>query len=382
MIGLPKTTELGEKGVPDIQDYIEGEKAPRIPEPPPTPPEQEPGGEARRGPATPDEEPGWEEAHRPGPKHKGYMVDPWSIIPAPPDPTFEHEPYEGYRSKEKPLHMQEGGIVPAKNDEGFESTEYPSVDYPIPPLSSPDIPTSVEPAEPKASWEESQYPPSGIGHFAGEYPPLKGDKPSGAKKKAAAPPARRAAPVSGDQFSEDPRYASWYTQMHQWMQKYGSHPAGQQALAKWKEQYGANPFAQQFMAGRAPRASLVSLPQMQAPTSASRATRVGAKEGSYTTQLSPSEESAFQKWVADNKIPWKDDPYADYDMRGFWKAQQSGDTTAVRNAKSGHFPDKWKTPYHKTFSNQSMYATSDAPHWDGNRLIDKDGNVLADETPK
>lgn len=37
---------------------------------------------------------------------------------------------------------------------------------------------------------------------------------------------------------------------------------------------------------------------------------------------------------------------------------------------------------HKTFSNESKYATPDAPHWEGDRLIDKNGRVVADETPK
>lgn len=102
---------------------------------------------------------------------------------------------------------------------------------------------------------------------------------------------------------------------------------------------------------------------------------------SYTTYLTPAEEAQFQSWVKANRIPWQDTPNADYDMRGFWKAQQSGDPNAQRAANL-HFPDTWKTPYHHLFSNESMYATPDAPRWIDNRLIDKSGRVIADETPK
>jgi hypothetical protein len=69
-------------------------------------------------------------------------------------------------------------------------------------------------------------------------------------------------------------------------------------------------------------------------------------------------------------------------MRGFWRAQQQGDPDAVRSAANGHFPDTYKTPYHRTFGNESIYAAPDAPHWEGDKLIDKHGNVLLDETPK
>jgi hypothetical protein len=101
----------------------------------------------------------------------------------------------------------------------------------------------------------------------------------------------------------------------------------------------------------------------------------------YKTPLSPEDELKFQVWVKKNKIPFDDSPQSDYDMRGFWKAQQEGDPDAVRSTKNKHFPDTYKTPFHKTFSNESIYAADNAPHWDGNRLIDVNGNVVADETP-
>lgn len=106
-----------------------------------------------------------------------------------------------------------------------------------------------------------------------------------------------------------------------------------------------------------------------------------AKPGPYTTALPAQQEAGFQSWVKQNKIPWQDSPTADYDMRGYYKAQQAGDPNA-KQAGNMHFPDTYKTPYHATFSNESQYATPDAPRWNGNRLIDKKGNVIADETPQ
>lgn len=104
-----------------------------------------------------------------------------------------------------------------------------------------------------------------------------------------------------------------------------------------------------------------------------------AKPGPYVTKLSPAEEVRFQSWVKQNQIPWRDEARADYDMRGFFHAREQGDPGA-RRARNQHFPDKWKTPYHETFSNESIYAKSDAPHWVGDRLIDKTGKVVKDES--
>lgn len=100
----------------------------------------------------------------------------------------------------------------------------------------------------------------------------------------------------------------------------------------------------------------------------------------YQTVLEPSQEANFQSWVKQNKVPWQDTPTADYDMRGYYKAMQSGDPLA-RQASNMHYPDTYKTPYHKTFSNESKYATQDAPSWQGNRLVDNRGNIVADENP-
>lgn len=111
-----------------------------------------------------------------------------------------------------------------------------------------------------------------------------------------------------------------------------------------------------------------------------------AKPGPYQTTLSPEQEQQFQGWVKQNKVPWKDTPDADYDMRGYYKALQGGDPNAKQQLSGFdgkmHFPDTYKTPFHKTFSNESIYATPNAPRWQGDRLINSAGEVIADETPR
>lgn len=111
-----------------------------------------------------------------------------------------------------------------------------------------------------------------------------------------------------------------------------------------------------------------------------------AKPGPYVTTLSPEDEQAFQNWVTTKKIPFDPSPTADYDMRGYYKAMVAGDQYAKQKVSDfdgrPHFPDTYKTPYHKTFSNESQYATPDAPHWKGDQLLDNNGNIVADETPK
>lgn len=105
-----------------------------------------------------------------------------------------------------------------------------------------------------------------------------------------------------------------------------------------------------------------------------------AKPGPYTTPLDPTTEQAFRGWVADKKIPFNpDDPKSDYDMRGFYKAMISGDPSAKRSATNLHFPDTWKTPYHKSFSNESIYALPHAPKWQGNSLIGPNGETVFSE---
>ena len=113
------------------------------------------------------------------------------------------------------------------------------------------------------------------------------------------------------------------------------------------------------------------------------------KEGAsnFNTILAPEQESAFRTWVKENKVPFNPDTVGptDYDMRGFWSALQRGDaraTTGINpNDKKLHFSDYWKTPYHKSFSNESQWANpAKAPKWnEKDQLVLPDGTVVFDE---
>lgn len=111
-----------------------------------------------------------------------------------------------------------------------------------------------------------------------------------------------------------------------------------------------------------------------------------AKPGPYKTALPMLDEMKFQGWVKANNVPFDDSPQSDYDMRGFWKAAQNGDRRASTQVNPSdnrmHFPDVWKTPYHQSFSSESVYATPRAANWQGDKLTDRLGTVLVDETPK
>jgi hypothetical protein len=110
---------------------------------------------------------------------------------------------------------------------------------------------------------------------------------------------------------------------------------------------------------------------------------------SKVTKLSLADEAEFQKWAAANPkaVEGELDPAtADYDVRGHWLAAKNHDPAAnlVMNRWDGkmHGNDKFKLPSNGTFSNESMYATPDAPRWQGDKLVTKDGRVVTDETPK
>jgi hypothetical protein len=121
-----------------------------------------------------------------------------------------------------------------------------------------------------------------------------------------------------------------------------------------------------------------------------------AKPGPYTSTLSPAEETEFRRWAAANPKAVEGEvgpapdfaplPEADYDVRGHFHAAKIGDPAAdlTPNTWDGkiHGNDKFKTPYNGGFSNESMYATENAPRWVGTRLVTKDGKLVTDETPR
>ena len=100
----------------------------------------------------------------------------------------------------------------------------------------------------------------------------------------------------------------------------------------------------------------------------------------YKTELSPEQETGFRQWVEQNNIPFRDSVNNDYDMRGFY---QSGKVPVINQQDQlPHFTDQFKTPSHQTFSNESQYATPDAPHWDNNLLKSPTGEVKKFELGK
>lgn len=113
---------------------------------------------------------------------------------------------------------------------------------------------------------------------------------------------------------------------------------------------------------------------------------VNPGENTYQTVLTPEEEKQFQAYIAD-KSDKQDLGRVDdlgYDLRGWWKAMMAGDKRAflminpIDNLK--HRSDYWKTPYHKSFSNESQWANKGAPSWnDKNQLVAPDGTVVFDE---
>lgn len=102
----------------------------------------------------------------------------------------------------------------------------------------------------------------------------------------------------------------------------------------------------------------------------------------YKTQLKPDAEREFRQWVDVSKAPFRDAPDDDYDMRGYFQALRSGDpraTTATAPDGTTHYPDTWKTPHHRTFSDESIYAQPGAPSWHGDVLVSPKGDIVSDE---
>jgi len=114
-----------------------------------------------------------------------------------------------------------------------------------------------------------------------------------------------------------------------------------------------------------------------------------ARPGPYGTMLMPSEEVGFRNWLQAGNVPFNTSAGVgqDYDMRGFYQAMQQRDPLATsafnQNDQSLHYPDFWKTPYHRSFSSGSQWALPGAPSWNRqDQLVDRRGNIVFDERPR
>lgn len=105
----------------------------------------------------------------------------------------------------------------------------------------------------------------------------------------------------------------------------------------------------------------------------------------YNTPLSTADEHGFRNWLGANRVPFNPDAKStDYDMRGFYQALIGNNPTAQTAINSNdnrlHFPDAFKTPLHQSFSNESRYATPNAPQWiSDSQLGYPNGRVVYDE---
>ena len=131
---------------------------------------------------------------------------------------------------------------------------------------------------------------------------------------------------------------------------------------------------QKFTPNSAPQleAATQQIAAQPAPPAAAPAPAVQPAPASapQQTQLTPEQEQQFQQWKA-KYAP--NDSGQDYDLRGAFKA-------GVVPAANGHMPDTFKLPNHPTFSNESQYATPNAPHWEGGKLVGPGGQVVANES--
>lgn len=109
-----------------------------------------------------------------------------------------------------------------------------------------------------------------------------------------------------------------------------------------------------------------------------------SQPGPWSTSLDPSQEAIFHRWVRLNQIPFNlDDPVPDYDMRGYFLQRNNPGMEPQINSfdRRMHFPDTFKTPLHRSFSNQSRYALPSAPRWAGPKLLDqRTGEIILDES--
>jgi hypothetical protein len=109
----------------------------------------------------------------------------------------------------------------------------------------------------------------------------------------------------------------------------------------------------------------------------------------YNTKLPLADEFQFRNWLAQNNVPFNPDAArSDYDMRGFYQAAQQGQpnvTTQINPVDNLlHYPDRFKTPLHESFSAQSQWAAPGAPNWINNetQLATPGGRIVFTEQPE
>lgn len=115
----------------------------------------------------------------------------------------------------------------------------------------------------------------------------------------------------------------------------------------------------------------------------------------FATTLTPEEEQGFANFAKQTRNL----PDVGYDLKGLYKEANDknlindilqGKNTELAGMNPGtqsfHYTDKYKTPFHESFSRESQYATPEAPQWlenpnqQGFQLVDKQGNILIDES--
>lgn len=106
----------------------------------------------------------------------------------------------------------------------------------------------------------------------------------------------------------------------------------------------------------------------------------------FRTKLDPVEEQLFKRWYSkvSKRLGISEDPDAPehhYDYRGYWR-KEGRNVPAIFMGRNWHFPDTYKTPWHETFSTDSIYSTPEhtGGTWDGDKFIDSDWTRSVRET--
>lgn len=116
--------------------------------------------------------------------------------------------------------------------------------------------------------------------------------------------------------------------------------------------------------------------------------RLGTKRDkkNFKTILNKGQEKKFQNWYKNvssilNLDENPDNPAHNYDYRGYWLENRNKDIDF--SIPDFHFPDKYKTPAHETFSRESIYADKEygidpktVGYWDGETFKPGDFNSI------